>query len=401
MAPRPKKILFIAECVTLAHMARPAVLAKSLEDAPYEVVLASDGRYDGLFSPLQLEQERIFSISSERFLKALEKGQPLYDKETLHRYVEDDLALFERTKPDVVVGDFRLSLSVSARIAKIPYVTISNIYWSPYAKQHYPVPELPITRTLGVPLAQLMFSIVRPVAFALHTRPLNAVRKQFGLKPLGLDLRRTYTDADLTLYADVPGLVETEALPPNHRYIGPVLWSPEVPTPDWWDQIEPSQPIIYLTPGSSGSVDKLTTLAAALASLPATVLVATAGRELQKIDIPSVYAADFLPGTEAAIRADLVVCNGGSPTTGQALATGTPVVGVSSNLDQYLNMNALANAGLGLMVRSEQVTPERLRASAEAILNDRRFRQRAAEMQTKIVGMQSAERFRHALDKFI
>lgn len=392
-----KKILFVAECVTLAHMARPAVLASELDDTLYDIYLASNGRYNTLFPSLSVKLEKLYSISSDHFLEALAKGKPLYDKKTLEKYVEDDLALFERVKPDVVVGDFRLSLSVSARVARVPYVSISNVYWSPYARQRYPVPELPINKLFGVTVAQVIFNVVRPIAFALHTRPLNALRKRFGIYPLGLDLRQTYTDADLTLYADVPGLVQTAPLPQNHRYIGPILWSPEVSLPDWWDQVDVSRAVIYLTPGSSGSADHIPAMAAALSAIPATVMVATAGRRLEQIDTPGVYVSDFLPGEEAVRKADLVVCNGGSPTTGQALAVGKPVVGIPTNLDQCLNMNALANAGVGLMLRSDQITPQKLKTSVEMILQNQQFRQRSEKMQMRIANMRSDQLFRQAL----
>ena len=397
MNAKPKRVLFVAECVTLAHMARPAVLARTLAGTQYEVMFASDGRYDRLFPSLPSKCEHLFSISSERFLKALAKGKPLYDEDTLRRYVEDDLALFDRTKPDVVIGDFRLSLSVSARLAKIPYLTISNVYWSPYARQHYPVPELPITRALGVPLAQVLFSLVRPVVFALHTRPLNSVRRHFGLEPLGMDLRRTYTDADLVLYTDVPGLIKTTPLPANHRYIGPILWSPDVPTPSWWDKLDTSKPVIYLTPGSSGSVEQLPALAAALASLPASVMVATAGRILDPIDTPGVYAADFLPGEQAARRANVVVCNGGSPTTWQALAAGVPIVGIPSNLDQYLNIQALECAGVATTLRSEKANGRNLYAAIRPPLENPSYKQNAEELQQQIQTISSPVLFAQAL----
>ena len=49
-----------------------------------------------------------------------------------------------RVRPGVVVGDFRLSLSISARLAGIPYVALINAHWSPWSTQRFPLPELPI-----------------------------------------------------------------------------------------------------------------------------------------------------------------------------------------------------------------------------------------------------------------
>lgn len=371
-----KRILFMAEAVTLAHVVRPVVLSQLLDGDQYDVVLAADDRFDSLFKALPA-REKLSSISSTTFLKALEKGKPLYDRAMLMRYVEEDLALFERVNPDVVVGDFRLSLSVSARIRKVPYATITNAYWSPFAQQRYPVPDLPMNRALGVSVSQLLFDLVRPAVFALHTVPLTQVRRHFGLPFLGSDLRRTYTDADVTLYADAPGLIRTKPMPPNHQYIGPVLWSPDVPLPDWWQRLETGKPLVYITLGSSGAADKLGEILKVLSALDVVVIIATAGRASVSEDYSTaVHSAKFLPGTAAAERADLVICNGGSPTTQQALAAGTPVIGVCSNLDQYLNMSSIEQSGCGSLFRSDRIEPGRLAETVAQMLADRDLNER-------------------------
>jgi len=80
------KILFVAEAVTLAHVARPAVLANGLDHDVYEVTFATDPRYNELFPELSDYRRDIWSIPSEDFLNALAKGSPLYSKRILERY---------------------------------------------------------------------------------------------------------------------------------------------------------------------------------------------------------------------------------------------------------------------------------------------------------------------------
>jgi UDP:flavonoid glycosyltransferase YjiC (YdhE family) len=95
--------------------------------------------------------------------------------------------------------------------------------------------------------AGLVFPLARPVAFALHTRPLNRVRREHGLPSLGPDLRRAYTDADRVLFADAPELAPPHTLAPGHEFLGPVLWEPAATPPTL-----PDGPLIYVTLGSSG-----------------------------------------------------------------------------------------------------------------------------------------------------
>jgi len=391
------RILFIAEAVTLAHVARPYVLATSLDAASYEVHFAHHPRYRQLFGDFPFTEHSIESIEPRQFLAALAAGAPLYDEQTLTAYVEADRALLREVAPDVVVGDFRLSLAVSATLAGIPYITLSNAYWSPYTRQKYPVPELPLVRVCGPVIGQALFSLVRPLAFFLHTRPLNRVRRAYGLPGLGGNLRELYTCADRTLYADIPSLFRTRQLPDSHRFIGPIVWSPADPAPVWWEALPAAKPVVYVTLGSSGNAALLPAILDVLAGMEVTVIASTAGGVAPANPHDNVYLADFLPGDAAAARASLVICNGGSPTTHQALAAGTPVLGIAGNLDQYLNMQALAAAGVGVLLRSGRLHTAELRQALGRMLTDDSYRVAAAAMAGRFRQYHAAERFQQVL----
>ena len=370
MQKRKPVVLFVAEAVTLAHFARIATLAKALDSPAYEIAVASDLRYADLEPSLGCALHAIRSIPSAEFAHALAQGKPLYSVESLTQYVEDDLALLDSLKPDLVIGDFRLSLAVSAPLRKIPYAAVVNAYWSPFADTHYPVPDLPMTRILGVRLAQKLFNAVRPMAFARHAQPLNRVRRSYGLPPLGPDLRNAYTWGDYTLYADIPEMVPTCNLPVHHRYIGPVLWSTHTPLPEWWNRLPDDKPVIFLTLGSSGQASLLPMALNALSRLPATVIVATAGK-ITIADTPAnAYVTDYLPMDIATRRSRLVISNGGSLTTYQALANGVPVIGLCSNMDQLLNMGAVERVGAGVALRGGEMSSDDLFSAANAMLGD-------------------------------
>jgi UDP:flavonoid glycosyltransferase YjiC (YdhE family) len=364
-----KKILFVAEAVTLAHVGRPLALAGMLDPHRYEVHFACAPGHEAMLAGAALTYWTLHSISSAQFLAALAAGSPVYDQATLRRYVEDDARLLAAVRPDVVVGDFRLSLSVSARLAAVPYVTVSNAYWSPYVRQHYCVPAIPLSRHLPLALADGLFRLVRPLAFAAHTVALNRVRRHYGLPSLGWDLRRIYTDADWTAYADIPELFAPLAMPPSHRYLGPVTWSPPVALPSWWDLLPSALPVVYVTLGSSGQGGLLSMVLDGLAKLPVTVIAATAGKAMPPSVPANVRMAAYLPGEEAARRASLVVCNGGSPTSQQALTAAVPVLGIAGNLDQFLNMHGIVAAGAGTLLRADRLSVAAVRDSAAALLN--------------------------------
>lgn len=393
------RVLFFAEAVTLAHVARPVTLAQALDPQQFEVHLAHHPRYRQHLGELPFIEHDIASISPQQFMQALAAGTPLYDLPTLQAYVEEDLKLIADVQPDIVVGDFRLSLAVSAELAAVPYVALTNAYWSPYSKQDYVVPELPLTRILGTTLGQWVFSMGRPIAFALHCLPMHRLRRSYGLPSLGFNLRRVYTHANYTLYADIPELYYLHNLPPQHRFIGPLVWSPSDARPDWWQDVPQGLPIVYVTLGSSGKASLLPELIAALGEVEVIALVSTAGAPVPTVAPANVYLAPYLPGEEAVKLASLVICNGGSPSTHQALIHGVPVIGVANNLDQYLNMAAIVKAGAGCVLRAGRCDSRKLVHAINRMLADSVCREAARALAVRFGAYNAADRFAHLIDE--
>jgi UDP:flavonoid glycosyltransferase YjiC (YdhE family) len=207
------------------------------------------------------------------------------------------------------------------------------------------------------------------------------LRATYGLPELG-SLPEILTGGDHTLFPDVPALVPTRQLPAHQRYLGPVLWSPPVALPPWWDHLDPRRPTIYVTLGSSGRVDLLPLVIQAAASLGLQALVATAGRaRLDVSALPAhVFVADYLPGHLAARRAQAVLSNGGSTTGYQALAEARPVLGLPFNLDQYLAMTAIGDAGAGVLLRAGTADQATIRAGLQRVLEDPAFAAGAARL---------------------
>jgi UDP:flavonoid glycosyltransferase YjiC (YdhE family) len=369
MTHRPT-VLFVAEAVTLAHVGRAIALATALQRrGEHEVVLACDPREARFTADLPFPVLELPSVAPLAFRRALARGRAVYSFRTLERYARDDLRLIDRVRPAAVVGDFRLSLSATARHAGVPYVNITNAYWSPFARPRFALPSLPGSRHLPRALADRAFRLVRPLAFALHARPLNRLRRGFGLAALPPDVRHAYCDGDATLYADIPGMVPLADAPATHRVIGPVQWSPSGEPPGWWDAVLHGPAPIYLTLGSSGPADLLDAGVEALAPLGLPLVVATADR-VAVASRPGVHVAAFVPGEAISARAALVVCNGGSPTTQQALAHGVPVLGIASNLDLFLNMHYVARFGAGKRLAADRASTRTIRAAARAVLDD-------------------------------
>ena len=72
----------------------------------------------------------------------------MFPSGVIRSYVQQDREIIRRVKPDLVIGDLRLSLPISARLERVPYTVLMNAYWSPYAERRQILPEVPITRLI-------------------------------------------------------------------------------------------------------------------------------------------------------------------------------------------------------------------------------------------------------------
>lgn len=388
------RILFVCEAVTLAQMVRLATLARALDARRYEVHFASAQFDELVFGGTSFVRHHIHSLPPRTIEARVAAGRRLYGRRTLSRYVAEERALIAAVSPALVVGDLRLSLSISAPAERVPYAALINAYWSPLTvRRGFPMPDHPIVRLLGVHRAQRSFPRALPLVFRHFARPVNALRKRHGLSALG-SLPDILTHGDHTLFPDVPALVPTRDLPAGQRYLGPVLWSPPVRLPAWWTALDPGRPTIYVTMGSSGRVQKLGMVVDVAARLGLQVLVATAGRaQLGGALAPHVFVADYLPGHLAARRSFAVISNGGSTTGYQALAEGKPVLGIASNMDQHLAMTAIEDAGAGLLLRAGNVDEQGLAQALGHLADDPSFTAAARGLADEFVRWDAAANF--------
>ena len=75
-----RKILFFGEAVSLAHVARPLVLAEALSKQGYEIFFACDPIYKRFIDQYpKLKYIPIKSISPEKFMDSLYYGKSIYN----------------------------------------------------------------------------------------------------------------------------------------------------------------------------------------------------------------------------------------------------------------------------------------------------------------------------------
>lgn len=386
-----KKLLFVSEDITLAQIVRLKALADSVAHLPYEIHFASSNYDPQLLGPAHFEHHKLYVLDKQRAARAIEKCQRLYSKPLLETYVHEDLKLIRNVQPDLIIGDFRLSLPVSAEICDTPYASLINAYWSPLVeRKSFPMPDHPLEKRLGYDFMYSGFLRTHAWFFRHFTRPINQLRRRYRLEPFE-SLQEWLTCGDYVLFPDTPDLVPLQQVPENQLYLGPVLWSPNTRIPEDIESIMDEE-YIYLTLGSSGRTGDIQSWLSALADLPVKVAIATAGRF--EANLPAnCRAADYLPGDLLAERAQLVVSNGGSTTGYQALCAGKPVVGIASNLDQHLCMQQLNAVGVGAGLRNISVTGRQLKEKICELLGDHSYHTRARSLASRLMHYDYRDRF--------
>ncbi len=394
------KILFFAEDVTLAHVGRMIELAGALDPDRFEVAVACGKRYRDFVEQAGLRVVDAYSMPATDFARCLANGQALYTRKRLQTYLADDLAIIARDSPDILVGDFRLSLGISAELTKLPYFAVINGQWSPYSKLKFPTPELPVVKALGPALGGFLLHLFKPLVFKQHAAAINSLRKSLGLKELG-SLYQVYTHGTWTLYPDIPELAPTAALPANHAHIGPLVWEPPMDLPADWQKQRSEQPLVYLNLGSSGDERIFDAVVQALAPMPVEVWTASAGRKISTSLPANVRVAPYLPGNKCASLSSLLICNGGSGSIYQALEHGVPVLGIASNADQYLCMAATASRGAGCLIRAGQVNPKNVRRTVGQLLQDPGYRQQAQTLRKSMAQHNAKQAFADRIDSWM
>ena len=403
MSAARMRILFMPEGGILAHVGRAVAVADALDRERCDVAFAVSGAQADKLPAAYPNDASIYTRPREEMMARLRAGKSAFDAATLEKCVRDEIRVLEEKSPDVVVGDFRLSLGISAAVTRIPYVNIANALWTPHCAVSFDPPaSWEGTRILGKTVARWLARHATPFVYKRYARPFNQVRRQHGLKGDMRDVRACMCSDNLNLLADLEEFMPSKDLPRDQfRYVGPILWEPAVPEPPWLARLEnePKQaPVVYITMGSTGALHMIRRMAEALCSRGLRVVCTTAS-ETYDSDWPAeCYTAAYAPGRRLCALASAVVCHGGNGTIYQALSEGAPIIGAPEFHDQDFQMQRVETLGLGRMARPDSV--EDLCDKTLGVLNDTGFAERARAFAGKIADHPGASNAARAIEQY-
>jgi MGT family glycosyltransferase len=352
----------------------------------HEVTFAGEGQY------MMLPREAGFQVLPLRTndpnttLACSRSGRAnWWSYHRLKEGVQADLELLRKVQPDLVLCDFRLSLSPACELLGIPLAVVLNASWSNYYAARQRSPEHFIgTRILGRRFANYAHPWFKAVILRVDAFPFDRVYQGVGLESRGNVF--DYWRGDLNLLVDIPEYGPTSNLPENFHYIGPIWWEPDIPIPPQIDSLDPARPTIYLTMGTSGYAQFFHRCVELLGNTQYQCVMTTAGlADLHEVP-GNFVVVDYAPGSAILRRSDAVVSHGGNGTIYQAMSQGVPIIGIPTMHDQEYNLQRVVDLGIGIELSEIRFKPAHLLAAIEKITTERCYRETARRYQRILQG---------------
>lgn len=401
-----KKLLFLAEAVSLAHVGRPLVLAQWAFQYGYEIHFAcsSEGLKKAGISNLSFFTHSLTTISSSSFYGRVQKGRFFYTQEEMKTYVSEEIKLIEKVKPDLIISDFRLTASISAELCNKPLLNLSNSHWSPNADCPFPAPQVGFFKWLPKKISETLFSLIRPFAFRFFAEDLNKVRRHFGLEEKK-DFRELYTDGSHTAYLDMPNFTKLSKLPKGHFFLGPIIWSTPIKNQNITLQ---STENVYISMGSTGNNKLIDPILKAVLKTNASIILSGVSPE-EEADLLKRHEnlkcrsviKQLLNPEEILVKCKLTICHGGSGTVYQSLSFGVPVLCFPSNPDQSLVSYAIENLQLGSYVDTVNPTEKTIFKAIQKCFNNSQMIHNATTYSQKITQQQSENKWLQFLENLL
>ena len=392
---RQKIILFPLGCL-LSHVGRLVEIGKALRARGHEVVFAGE-HPDDPRSKLGMAQragfrctyamEPDYRYAWDRFVKYgwTATAYDLMRHQTwapLDRILQSQIDLIEREQPNLVVGDATISVSTAAHITGIPAAGVMNGYAAGFVG-----PGSIFTPLIHAWDATLLRWIRRRVYRKYPVRQLGGLRL----------LRRIPL-----LSPDLPGLYTPPASWPHWQTVGPIYSEPDVPLPDWYDELHDDTPNVYITMGSTGILDTfLRRTYNALGALPYRFVVTTGGQASEETlaRAPANFRITrFAPGSKLLERCQALVFHGGNGSMYQGLAAGVPMIALPSHLEQVYNFKPILQHGFGAQFSPRNVRGERLARTLVRMMEDTSCREAASRFSMQVRASNGSARAAEVLE---
>lgn len=347
----------------------------------------------------------------ERHDYKMTKNNFIGDKHLAKELIDGEVLAYKEIEPDVVIFGFWPMAGLAYRMMKrkilgicyvpVPCTTESYLSIIPDIPDHVPFFSLfpPTIRRL---LLRYVPLFIRRRVPPLRQPNILWAASQVGWKGKLVNLFDLLR-ADLTIVNDLPDFYCQSALPKSVKITGPLFC-----TLNKDESIDPQiQKIfnqqnrnvkIFCTMGSSGTKEHLLEVVkvfnhgeglkwnGVIISPISVCPIEEARIALGKRE--GVYITEsFIPAQKVNELADVVICHGGQGTIQTALHSGTPVVGVALQAEQFLNLYNIELHGAGISIPMRKWKAKNIQEAVHKIITCKEFTMAALRLKERMESM--------------
>jgi MGT family glycosyltransferase len=305
-------------------------------------------------------------------------------------FAADTADAIEAFRPDVVVPDaFLFGSIIAAQAASLPVALLVPNIWVMPTPGTPPIGPgfAPAKSVLGRSRDAAMLATVNRL-FRAGLPPVNAARAARGLAPLNSFYDQALSVARILVLTSPTFDYASVSVPPNVRYVGPVLDDPdwaEPWTPPWPDAGDHPLVLVGFSSTYQNQGPLLRRIVEALSTLPVRAVV-TMGQMLDVDEVAptrNVAVVRSAPHRQILGEASLAVSHCGHGTTMKTLAAGVPMVCIPMGRDQNDTAARVVHHGAGLRL-SPKASTAKIRKALERVLGDDAFRVNASRLASAI-----------------
>ncbi|MDM4762853.1 glycosyltransferase [Galbitalea sp. SE-J8] len=241
--------------------------------------------------------------------------------------------------------------------------------------------------------------IAQRIVFGALQRDVDAAMRAVGVDGTGTFFMNASSTADAIAQFTVPGFeYPRPTLSRSVRFLGPVATARSVAPstaglPEWWGDLD-GKTVVHVTQGTVATAsfgDLVIPTVQALADRDDVIVVASTGRRDIRLvtdalePVPAnLRITEFLPYDRLLPRVDVMVTNGGYGGVHYALEQGVPLVVAGQTEDKVEVSARIAWSGVGVNLRTQVATPERVRVAVDEVLTDASYRSNAQRIAREI-----------------
>ncbi|MFA5168347.1 MAG: nucleotide disphospho-sugar-binding domain-containing protein [Candidatus Omnitrophota bacterium] len=342
---------------------------------------------------------------------APERGELIGERSIAIELLKGEIKAYKEIRPDIVLHGFWPIAGLARRMMEkeIPGICFVPLPLTEAFLDVIPdVPEqikllsmLPYKIRIG--LFRSIPKFIKKRIPLLRQKNIRDAACELGWKGEPLLNLFSLLKADLTLVNDLPDYYDQSFFPKNVMFTGPVFsrsGSAEPVSPQVKEVFDPQNGKIkiFCTLGSSGTRKQLLEIIKVFTKgdglgWNAVILSPSSVCPFEEAktalgDRKGVYITDeFVPAQKVNALADIVICHGGQGTIQTALSSGTPLVGIAMQQEQFINLSNVAFYSAGIRIPFNKWNADNIRGAVKKIIADKRFKESALRLRERVNAM--------------